>query len=276
MAATRNGVSSEAGQAARVILGVRVDAVTYGHVQTQVIDWAHRRQSRYVCVANVHMVMEAYDNRSFRDIVNGAAIVTPDGMPLVWSLRLLGILHPQRVYGPTLTLAICEKAAQERIPVAFIGGTPAALKGLVASLKERFRDLQIVYHWSPPFRELTLDEESQMLHALRDCAARIVFVGLGCPKQERWMARLHRHIAGPLIGVGAAFDFLSGQKRQAPPTMQNLGLEWLFRLATEPRRLWRRYAYQNPRFILHFSRQFAQSRTGLLSPRSNSRETAED
>lgn len=243
------------------ILGMRVDATSYDAAAEQVITWAKAGESRYVCVSTVHMVMEGHDRAEFQRIVNAADMVTPDGMPLVWGLKLLGIPSATRVYGPDLTPVVCEYAAREGVPVGFYGGTPEVLDRMIANLTARYPGLQVVYRHSPPFRPLTAEEEAREIEEIRASGARILFVGLGCPKQEQWMAARRGRIDAVMLGVGAAFDFLAGAKRQAPDLIQSLGLEWLFRLATEPRRLWRRYLYNNPRFVVLFAAQVLKGRT---------------
>ncbi len=232
------------------ILGIGVDRTSYPSATQQILDWALRRESRYVCVANVHMVMEAYDDAAFRQVVNAADLVTPDGMPLVWIMRWQGLRQQERVYGPTLTLYVLEAASREGLPVGFYGSTPETLEKLKTNLQARYPSLKIVYSYAPPFRSLTAEEDEEVVKAINDSGARILFVGLGCPKQERWMAAHKGRVQAVMLGVGAAFDFLAGVKPQAPRWMQCAGLEWFFRLLTEPRRLWRRYLYNNPRFVL--------------------------
>jgi N-acetylglucosaminyldiphosphoundecaprenol N-acetyl-beta-D-mannosaminyltransferase len=231
------------------VLGTRVDGTSYEDATTRVLDWSHSQTPRYVCVANVHMIMESYDDPTFRNVVNGADLVTPDGMPLVWSLKRLGFWRQTRVYGPTLTLRICEAAAREAVPVGFYGGSPKALDAVTLNLSNRFPGLRIVYAFSPPFRELTPAEDTQVVQAIQQSGARVLFVGLGCPRQERWMAAHKESLPIVMLGVGAAFDFHAGRVRQAPAWLQDRGLEWAFRLAMEPRRLWRRYLKHNPRFL---------------------------
>ncbi len=231
------------------ILGLRVDATSYESASSQILDWAENGETRYVCVANVHMVMEAYDDPCFREIVNSADLVTPDGMPLVWMLRGLGFPRQERVYGPTLTLAVVRKAADRGVPVGFFGGTPEAVAEMTRRFQKRLPTLKVVYRYSPPFRPLSEIEQESVETAIRKSGARVLFVGLGCPKQERWMGTHYRKLGTVMIGVGAAFDFHSGRVPQAPPWLQALGLEWCFRLAVEPRRLWRRYLSHNPRFV---------------------------
>lgn len=234
---------------ARRILGTRVDATRYAEAAEHVCRWARGGESRYVCAANVHMVMEGHDDPAFRVVVNGADLVTADGMPLAWSLRLLGVAGAPRVYGPDLVLAVCARAAKEGIPVGLHGGSPPALAGLEDALRRRFPALRIVHRASPPFRPLSADEKEAARREIADSGARILFVGLGCPRQERWMADERGRIPAVMLGVGAAFDFLSGTKTQAPSLLRRTGLEWAFRLAAEPRRLARRYLVHNPRFV---------------------------
>jgi len=232
------------------ILGSRVDPTCYTQAVQQVMTWAQRRESRYVCAANVHMLMEAYDSPEFQQVVNAADLITPDGMPLVWMLRRLGYPQQERVYGPDLTLKLIEAAAMQEIDVGFYGGAAETLAQLAASLKEKYPNLKIAYSYSPPFRSLTVAEDESVIRAVNASGAKILFVGLGCPKQERWMAAHRGKIQAVMLGVGVAFDFHAGNKRQAPLWMQRGGLEWLFRFSQEPARLWRRYLYHNPRFIV--------------------------
>lgn len=231
------------------ILGVYVDPTSYVAALKQVFDWASTAESRYICAANVHMLMEAQDSAEYRDVLNQADLVAPDGMPLVWMLRLKGARGQTRVYGPTLMLHVLEQAAREQIPVGFYGSDPKALQLLVARLEERFPGLNVAYAFSPPFRPLSDSENAQIVEQIAQSGARILFVGLGCPKQETWMAEHKGEIPAVMLGVGAAFDFHAGIKRQSPPLLQKLGLEWLFRFIQEPKRLGRRYLYHNPRFV---------------------------
>jgi N-acetylglucosaminyldiphosphoundecaprenol N-acetyl-beta-D-mannosaminyltransferase len=243
------------------LFGMRVDATSYADATERIVQWSRRDRGRYICVANVHMVMEAYDNPDFQHLVNGAALVTPDGMPLVWALRLFDVPHAERVYGPTLMLRVCEAAAACNIPIGLYGGTEESLEVVVQQLHLRFPTLEVAAQIAPPFRPLTQDESLRYTKALRESGARILFVGIGCPKQERWMAHHYRRIPAVMVGVGAAFDFLAGRVPQAPSWLQDRGLEWLFRVAMEPRRLWRRYATHNPRFLALLAQQWVRSKT---------------
>ena len=242
----------------RRVIDVDVHASSYEDATRCICAWARSGESRYVCACNVHMVMEAHDDPSFQTVVNDADLVVPDGMPLVWALRRMGVPDASRVYGPDLMVHVLERAQEYGIPVGLYGGDPSTLEALIAVLGTRWPRLQIVYKVSPPFGPASFSEGT--VRAMKDSGARILFVALGCPKQERWM-NLHRGaIPAVMVGVGAAFDFLAGRKRQAPALLQRAGLEWAFRLASEPTRLWRRYAIHNPRFIALLSRQLLADR----------------
>jgi N-acetylglucosaminyldiphosphoundecaprenol N-acetyl-beta-D-mannosaminyltransferase len=241
----------------RLIAGMRVDRTNYEDAAARIVGWGKKRESRYVCVASVNNVMESRASEAFRQIMNVADLVTSDGMPLVWSLRLLGLRDATRVYGPDLTPILCERAAEAGVPVGFYGGTPDVLESFISNLKARFPQLQVVYRFAPPFRAPTEEEDRETDQEIIDSGAGIVFVGLGTPKQELWMAARRGKIPATMVGVGAAFDFLAGVKKQAPSIMQRMGLEWLFRLCSEPRRLWKRYLYRNPRFVFLLAKQLA-------------------
>jgi len=232
------------------ILGTRVSPTSYKKVANQVVEWAQKAESRAICIANVHVLMEAYDSREFAKEMDTADLVTPDGMPLVWMLRLKGVKGQTRVYGPTLMLHVIEMAAREKFPVGFYGANDQTLQKLIMRLNKRYPDLQVAYAFSPPFHPLDEQESDKIYQDISASGTRILFVGLGCPKQEKWMAEQHGKIPAVMLGVGAAFDFLAGTKSQAPAWMQGIGLEWFFRLIHEPRRLAKRYLYNNPRFIL--------------------------
>lgn len=216
----------------------------------------------YVTAAAVNLVMSAHEQPETMTAVLGATLAVPDGMPLVWALRALGHGRATRVYGPDLMLSFCAYAAAEGIPMYLYGGRDeAALQLLTQRLRERFPGLRVVGGHSPPFRELTAAEERQVVADIERSGAKVVWVGTGQPKQERWMHRMRPRLKTPLlVGVGAAFDFHAGLLSQAPRWMQRAGLEWIYRLAREPRRLWRRYARYNPRFVAAFARQYASER----------------
>ncbi len=240
------------------VLGIGVSAITIAGALASIDRWIATGANRYVCVTGVHGVMESQRDPALRDIHNRAGLVAPDGMPLVWLSWLAGHGYVERVYGPDLMLACCDASVSRGYRHYFYGGAPGVPERLAARLRERFTGLKIAGTWSPPFGELSAADEQAMIDRITLANPDIVWVGLSTPKQERWMARYAGRLPVPvLIGVGAAFDFHAGLKRQAPRWMQRSGLEWLFRLATEPRRLWRRYLINNPSFVWSLLLQFS-------------------
>lgn len=212
--------------------------------------WIEDRARRYVCVTGVHGIIESQRNDDVRRIHNEAGLVTPDGMPLVWLLRASGYRDADRVYGPDLMLAVFRDSKISECRHFLYGASPETLGELEGNLRERFPRARIVGAYSPPFRPLTDEEDREIIQTINGSRADIVWVGLSTPKQERWMADHRGPLEAPvLIGVGAAFDYHAGRVRQAPRFVQRSGLEWVFRLAMEPRRLWRRYLTNNPRFV---------------------------
>ncbi|ASC71450.1 UDP-N-acetyl-D-mannosaminuronic acid transferase [Halomicronema hongdechloris C2206] len=250
---------------ARDILGVRVDGTSYGDACDRIWAWTESGTPAYVVAANVHVIMTAYWNRAFRRVLRRAALVTPDGMPLVLGLRWLGLTGQGRVYGPDLMLAWCQRAARAGLPIYLYGGSEATLAQLRVNLSDWFPDLKIAGSHAPPFRSLTPAEDIVDRQRIQASGAKVVLVGLGCPKQEHWMARQVSHLPLVMIGVGAAFSFHSGTVAQAPRWMMGCSLEWLYRLGREPRRLWRRYLINNPAFMLLFGLQLLRQRLGLAS-----------
>ncbi len=239
------------------ILGVRFDARTTGQAADQILEWARAGEARYACFSNAHGVVEALDDPAFADALNGADLNLPDGMSIVREMRARGGDQPDRVYGPDTMLAVARRAAWDGVPVALYGSSPEVLQRLRQRLPQKAPGLQIVEAISPPFRPLTPEEDEADVQRLRDSGARVVFVGLGCPRQERWCAEHAERVGAVCLGVGAAFDFHAGLLRQAPAVLQRAGLEWAFRLAMEPRRLWRRYSRVVPRFLLQTARERA-------------------
>jgi N-acetylglucosaminyldiphosphoundecaprenol N-acetyl-beta-D-mannosaminyltransferase len=237
------------------ILGMKVSPTSYDHASQLICEWSRRHLSKYVCIACVNNVMEAYDTERFQRVMNQADLVTPDGMPVVWSLRLLGKQDATRVYGPYLTPILLQQAADCGLPVGFYGASPETLERLLSVVRERFPKLQIAYAFSPPFRPLTSPEDEKVVEDINRSGTRILFIGLNTPKQDYWMSEHKKRVQAVMVGVGAAFDFLAGSKPQAPQWMMKSGLEWCFRLLTEPRRLWKRYLKHNPRFVVLFALQ---------------------
>jgi len=232
------------------ILGVRVSVTNLDEAVQRVDHWIQAKSPSYVCVAPVSTIMEAQDDTTFRGIVNAAGMVTPDGMPLVWTGQWRGEKSIGRTYGPDLMLALCQKGEAKGYRHFLYGANESTNKCLIERLKERFPKMNIVGHWAPPQRTKEQLEDEQVLKMIDNCAPDILWIGLGCPKQEYWMHHHRPKMKVPvMIGVGAAFDFLAGVKKQAPRWMQRSGLEWAFRLSTEPGRLWRRYLIGNTRFV---------------------------
>jgi N-acetylglucosaminyldiphosphoundecaprenol N-acetyl-beta-D-mannosaminyltransferase len=239
------------------ILGVHISAIDMQQALETIGGWVERRESRYVCVTPAHVVMDCHWNPELRPLFNRSGLTTPDGMSIVWLLQLKGFRGVGRVYGADLMLETCRLSLDRGWRHFFYGGGEGVAEDLAAGLQKHFPGLQVAGTYTPPFRPLTEAEERDAVKRIDDSRADIVWVGISSPKQEQWMARHVGKIFTPvLIGVGAAFDFLSGRKRQAPRWIQRAGMEWLFRLATEPRRLWRRYS-QYPLFGLLALAQWA-------------------
>jgi len=232
------------------LLGVGVSAIDMAQALETIERWLVGREQHYVCISGVHGIMESQRDEALRRIHNRAGLVTPDGMPLVWLSRLHGLCHVERVYGPDLMLACCERSVARGYRHFFYGGGEGVALRLADRLRQRYPGLRVAGTYTPPFRPLGAAEDQEIVREINSADPDIVWVGLSTPKQERWMAAHVGRLSAPvLIGVGAAFDFHAGLKKQAPRWMQRSGLEWLFRLGTEPRRLWRRYLRNNPAFI---------------------------
>jgi N-acetylglucosaminyldiphosphoundecaprenol N-acetyl-beta-D-mannosaminyltransferase len=238
------------------VLGVRISALNLDLAVAAVVRALDQKTKGYVCVTGVHGVSEARHDPAFRQILNRAFLNTPDGMPMVWMGRLQGFSQMGRVYGPDLMLRVCEVSASRGFTQFLYGGAPGVAEDLKRRLEQRFPGLKIGGTFSPPFRPLTDDEETELTRLVSQVKPDIFWVGLSTPKQETFMARHWQKLDATLFfGVGAAFDFHAGRVRQAPRWMQRSGLEWLFRLCCEPRRLWKRYLKNNPLFV---ARAFCQ------------------
>lgn len=232
------------------LLGVRISAVDMPTAVLCILDAVRGGRRGYICIRDAHGIVRCQKDAELRDIHNRAFLVTPDGMPVAWALNFAGYRAADRVYGPDLMLALFDAGRAVGLKHYLYGTTPDVLAKLEANLVALFPGAAIVGMHSPPFRELSVEEEADTVAAINDSGADIVWVGLGTPKQERWMGRMRDRLsASMLIGVGAAFDFHAGVKAQAPRIIQRSGLEWIFRLACEPRRLGRRYAVTVPSFI---------------------------
>jgi N-acetylglucosaminyldiphosphoundecaprenol N-acetyl-beta-D-mannosaminyltransferase len=241
------------------ILGVGVSAIDIPSAVDTIARWIAEGRQKYVCVTGVHGLMESHRDPALREIHNRAGLVTPDGMPLVWIARAMGFRGISRVYGPDLMLAVCERSIASGWRHYFYGGAERIPELLARRLSERFPGLRIAGCYSPPFRVLSRAEDEALVERINAAAAEIVWVGISTPKQERWMAAHVGKITAPvMIGCGAAFDFHAGVKRQAPRWMMRAGLEWAYRVATEPRRLGPRYLVNNPMFVGLMLRQLVR------------------
>ncbi len=238
------------------VLGASIDALTWEDALDTVISAGAARESRYVCICNVHSVVTATRDPEFQHVINDADIATPDGAPVAWALRKFGFPDQQRINGPDLMWRYLEQAERLGQTVFFYGSTSTTLQKLRDVVCRCFPGLRIGGMHSPPFRALTADEDQVEVQMINQSGANVVFVGLGCPKQEKWMAAHRGRIHAVMIGVGAAFDYHSGVVRRAPLWWQRHGLEWLYRLGSEPRRLFKRYMVTNTLFIIGFSRQW--------------------
>ena len=250
------------------VLGVPLALTDYDDT----MDWMDATiacgETGYICVAATHTVMVCDEDPEFREAVLNSSLTVPDGQPLVWAMNALGGNLTDRVYGPDLMARYCERAAASGTRMYLYGGrNQGALVQLALNLRRNYPGLKIVGGYSPPFRDLTDEEEDAIVEEINGTRADVVWVGVGAPKQEKWMAQMRPRLdAAVLVGVGAAFDFHAGLVPQAPEWMQSAGLEWLYRMAQEPRRLGPRYVRYNPRFVTGFVRQYARHRLRAAQP----------
>lgn len=247
------------------ILSSNIDILDWPSALERISKWAETRDSRYVCICNVHSVVTASRDAQYGQIVNDADMVTPDGAPVAWLMRRLGFPRQERINGPDLMWRYCQQAEQSGEAVFLYGGTQEILDRLRQRLAEQFPVLRIAGAYSPPFRALSEAEDEAVIEMINASGAGVVWVSLGCPKQEFWMSAHRGRIQAVMIGVGAAFDFLAGTTKRAPEWMQSAGLEWLHRLASEPRRLWRRYLVTNTLFVIAAGRQLLRAWIRCLS-----------
>ncbi len=232
------------------ILGVRISAVNLKTACDQMEEWIAARTLTYVCVAPVATVMDCQNDDEYRNVINNAGMVTPDGMPIVWLGQRRAGKMVQRTYGPDLMKAFCKVSESRGYKHFFYGGSSVANRLLVENLKEKFPALSVVGQYAPSFLVSKQKEKPEIINQINDSDADVLWVGLGSPKQDFWMMAHRKDLRVPvLVGAGAAFDFIAGTKAQAPVWMQKTGLEWMFRLCCEPQRLWRRYLLGNARFI---------------------------
>lgn len=245
------------------VIGSPVSAAPFDVQIEMMLKWASSRASKVVCVANVHMLTEAYWHPEFKSVLKNADLVTPDGMPLVWMLKLMGARSQNRVAGMDILLSLCEQTPQQNISIFFLGSEPQTLDKISKKLNSEFPNLQIAGMEPLPFRPLTRAEDEALIQKIHDSGAGIVLVSLGCPKQEYWMNQHKDKIQAVMIGVGGVFPVYAGIQKRAPFWMRNLGLEWFYRLVQEPRRLWKRYGTTIPPFIWLAAKQLLSSKLKL-------------
>jgi N-acetylglucosaminyldiphosphoundecaprenol N-acetyl-beta-D-mannosaminyltransferase len=255
------------------VLGVGISVLNLSTALAAIAAAVKKRQRGYICVTGVHGVMEAQDDLEFKRILNQAFLCTPDGMPMVWAGKLAGHREMRRVYGPDLMLDVCAWSEQSGCKHFFYGGAEGVAGLLAKNLQAKFPKLQVVGTYTPPFRRLNAAEEQSLAEQIRAAQPDILWVGLSTPKQEKFMAEYGPKLAATLmVGVGAAFDFHTGRVKQAPRWMQRSGLEWFFRLCSEPRRLGKRYLRNNPLFLLKALGQMTGLKKYPLPPRNDSAE----
>lgn len=231
------------------VIGFPVTALPFNAQVHLILKWASNRVSKYVCVANVHMLMEAHSNPAFASVLENADLVTPDGMPLVWLMKLMGVQQQDRVAGMDLFMTLCEQASAKHISVFFLGSKKEILERMKDKICQEFPDLEIADMQPLPFRPLTPEEDEAIVQQINQSGAGVVLVSLGCPKQELWMSQHKSQIQAVMLGLGGVFPVYAGIHKWAPKWIRKSGLEWLYRLLQEPRRLWRRYLATIPPFI---------------------------
>lgn len=237
------------------VLGAFIDALSWENAIAKIVAWGAAHESRYICICNVHSVVETTLDRELQLVVNDADMATPDGAPIAWALRQMGFPSQERINGPDLMWRYLSEAERLGQTVFFYGSTEATLSKLCDSVTSGFPRLNVAGVLSPPYRRLSPMEDESDVRTINSSGANVLFVGLGCPMQEKWMAAHRGRINALMIGVGAAFDYHSGTIRRAPSWMQHYGCEWLYRLASEPRRLYKRYLICNTLFIIGISKQ---------------------
>jgi N-acetylglucosaminyldiphosphoundecaprenol N-acetyl-beta-D-mannosaminyltransferase len=238
------------------LMSISISTGTYNDILQHILRTAQTKSSSYTCLANVHMLVEASKDEAFAKVVNEADITTPDGKPLTWALKMLYGKDQDRVAGMDLLPDLLVHAAQMKLPVYFVGGTEDMLEKTKLYLSANYPELIISGMYSLPFRPITNEEKIELVNNINDSGAKLLFVCLGCPKQEKWMASMKGHIQAAMIGIGGALPVMIGIQSRAPRWMQNAGLEWAFRLGQEPKRLFKRYAVTNSYFIYAFCKNY--------------------
>ncbi len=242
------------------VVSLDADVCDHNSAIERIAALAASGEGTYVCFGTVHMIMESHDSPEFGAKVNSADMIVPDGMPLVWMQRLRGRKNATRVRANDLMIMLCEYAEKHGLRVGFYGGKQEVIDGIIERAAKDFPALNITYAYSPPFRPLTEEEDAEITASITESKTQILFLGLGCPKQENWMAAHKPKLKCVMLGVGASFDFYAGNVKESPEWLGKLGLEWLYRLTQEPKRLWKRYLILNPRFLMLATIQFFRGR----------------
>ncbi|MED3883940.1 WecB/TagA/CpsF family glycosyltransferase [Priestia aryabhattai] len=243
------------------VISSKISALTFEETINSIKGWVEANdKKKYVCVCNTHSLVTASNDEKFSAALERASICTPDGMPLVWALKMFGYKKQDRVDGPDLMLNLCEEASKHGYKIYLYGGTKETLERLNKILERKYPAINIVGSYSPPFRELEKKETEAILQEINSSQADFVFVSLGCPKQEKWMHDNYLNINSVLLGVGAAFNFITGDIKRPPVIIRKLGLEWFFRLLSEPKRLFKRYLYNNTLYIYKFVKTYIKNK----------------
>ncbi|AFY53086.1 exopolysaccharide biosynthesis protein, WecB/TagA/CpsF family [Rivularia sp. PCC 7116] len=253
----------------RKVLDFPITALRLNEQIQTILEWAKEHKSKTVCVANVHMLMEAHWNPEFAGVLKDADIVTPDGMPLVWMMKKLGATSQDRVAGLDILASICDSAQKQNVSLFFLGSQKQILSGMRSRLKEEYPQLSIAAMEPLPFRPLTESEDEALIQKINESGAGIVFVSLGCPKQEKWMAQHKDKIHAVMIGLGGAFPVYAGLQKRAPRIVRQSGFEWLYRWMQEPRRLWGRYTKTIPPFMWLAMKQLISTNYSVSNSASN-------
>lgn len=247
------------------ILNTKISALSFQETLCLIENWISEKKSKYICVCNTHSLVTGSNDRHFKNVLDNASLCIPDGMPLVWGLKMMDFKSQDRVDGPNLMLKLCELSSIKEYRIFLYGSTQETLEKLEKELKIKYKNIKIVGKISPPFKKQTEEEVLQDIKAINSVKPDLVFVSLGCPKQEIWMNTNKNKVNGIMIGVGAAFNFITGDIKRPPVFFQKLGLEWFFRLLSEPKRLFKRYAVNNSQFIFKFILTYKDNKRKTLS-----------
>jgi N-acetylglucosaminyldiphosphoundecaprenol N-acetyl-beta-D-mannosaminyltransferase len=247
----------------QTVIGFPVSALSFNEQVEIIMHWAQMRVSKVVCVANVHMLMEGHWHPKFAQVLLKADLLTPDGMPLVWMASLMKGQPQERVAGMELMQALCKQAQEQEISLFLLGSTPEMLLQVQQRLEQEFPDVQVAGMLAPPFRPLSAAEDEAIANEINNSGAGLVFVSLGCPKQERWMGQHRGQVKAVMVGLGGAFSVYVGEKQWAPELVRRYGMEWCYRLLQEPGRLWKRYATTIPPFVWLAFKQVVKVRLGM-------------